>query len=42
MPRVVAWDISLITALYFATLLVGGPRYIPLKLTCSLFGEKMT
>ena len=42
MPRAIAWDISLITGLCFATLLVVGPRHMPPELTSSLFGEKMT
>lgn len=42
MLRAAAWDISSIMAIYSTTLLVAGQRYMPPKLTSSLFGEKMT
>lgn len=42
MSRATTWDISSIMTLYFARLLVAGPRYMTLKLTSSFFGKKMT
>lgn len=42
MPKVATLHKSSMNALYYSTLLVVGPRNIPLEATISFVGEKIT